>query len=179
MTIAQQLHVSVLSAPVAAADRRALSQAWYSALYSAKAAPRSKAAPRNLQPLPHAGKHAAGVSASSAPQRSRANPQPSATRRNASIAQPAAERRAERSALARKIESVFLRPGIPVSSATFTLGEEGRIRISLRRDGDTVRLIAVCAPRVRKEVAQALAQARYALAQRGVTLLSEIEESAQ
>ncbi len=180
MTIADRFHVSILSAPVAAADRRALSQAWYSALYRSSAnvperpqisptaalqAPRSRAAQPTTQ-KPHAGKLAAALPRSAEP-----------PRRSDAFVSP--ERRAARSSLARKIEAAFLRPGAAPRTATFSLGEEGRVRISLRMDGSAVRLIAVCAPSVRAKVAQALAQARYAMALRGITLSSDLEERAQ
>src|SRR5581483_5549433 len=55
MTISDQLQFSILSAPVASADRRVLSQAWYSALYRAGGKPAQSVAPRGIIKPPAAG----------------------------------------------------------------------------------------------------------------------------
>ena len=79
------------------------------------------------------------------------------------------ERRNVRSALARKIERTFLDPRTQAQRATFAVGNGAeRVHVSLQTTGDRVRLVAVCAPSARPAVARALAQARFALAARGI-----------
>jgi hypothetical protein len=94
------------------------------------------------------------------------------------VRREAADRRAARSPLARKIERSFLDPRYRVHRATFTLeGVRTRVHIALQTSGPCVRLIAVCPPAVRATVARALDEARYALAQRGITLHAETRDT--
>lgn len=173
MTINEQLQFSVLTAPVATLDRRALSQAWYSALYgngkgtaTAKAAEpiaaaQNAAAPRSPNearfiPGQCEGAAALRSSANRTPERAEGTPQ---------------DRRAPRSTLARKIERAFLRPHSRSRKTSFTVeGDYGRVHVLLQSSGSQLKLIAICPPKARPHVAAALAQARYALAMRGIDL---------
>lgn len=179
MTITEHLEFSVVSAPLAQIDRRALSQAWYSALYSQSVAPAKAPAlrARNLASAPAASTSPKPRTATrtQAPER--------AIDRLVTCSQPhvgiiGGERRAEGSSLARRIERRFLRPGSPPKQATFQLdGDRGRVQILLQQSGEQMRLVAICADAARSRVTEALSQARYALAARGIALHGEIREA--
>lgn len=179
MTITRQLEINVLTAPVATADRRCLSQAWYSALYAQRATrpPRSKTI------------KAQAALSSAAPARSsaaftHAGPAPAAGRKAAAAArvpQSAGalefDRRAPRSRLARSIERTFSTPQPSSAGVSFTVdGIAGRVRVLLRRNGCKTVLIAICGRGARPQVRAALEQARYALAAKGVALQAEVRE---
>ena len=180
MSITEQLHFSVVSAPIASVDRRVLSQAWYSALYGNEA-PRAKA-----------GHRAQAACTSSTAQK---NEGPGSNRRMLQMAprrsvSPAAgraetaftaetERRAPRSPLAQKIAATLLHPPSRTHNGAFTVdGTHGRVRVLLRMKGRKLELIAICAPRAKKHVAEALAQARYALALGGIRMRTHLTEAA-
>jgi hypothetical protein len=171
----QQLEFSILSAPLAAIDRRTLSQAWYSALHLART---------NAPPAP-----CGRAIASPAHQRSTRNaaaprvlgkPAPpgkavhaSAERRRCAktAVHDGTERRAPRCRLSREIEKFFLNPRPHGSRATFTVDRNGgRVHVVLQAAGERLCLIAVCAPALRERVARALSQARYSLAARGIAV---------
>ncbi|HET9393693.1 MAG TPA: hypothetical protein VFO29_09285 [Candidatus Rubrimentiphilum sp.] len=175
MSITQELQFSVLSAPLAAADRRVLSQAWYSALYRPEA-------PAARQPL---------ARAQGAEERSASHPVAKEERaresiRNApgravhvqrAVGAGIADRRAPRLPLARKIALFVARPRRKKSGATFTIdGARGRVRVLVRADGNRVRLIALCAEPMKATVSAALAQARYTLAARGASVSARVWE---
>jgi hypothetical protein len=170
----QPLATSILTAPIAAIDRRALSQAWYSALHVQARAVTPDVAGR---PAPRTGPRSPAVElrghrseAASRPQGS--GPAVAGTKRETPTAAGAPERRAPRSALARRIESAFLNPRTTPDRATFSVGDSGgsRVHVTLQSVGGRVRLVALCLPSARERVARALEQARYALAARGVVL---------
>jgi len=178
MPITEELQFSVLSAPLAAADRRVFSQAWYSALYRTDA----RAAARNHVQLTQAaeGRPLSGTAANEPP--ARENIRSLAPRRAAQAQQTArlaiGERRGPRLQLARKIARFVLQPQRKNSGATFTIdGARGRVRILVRTDGSRLRLIALCAVAMKATVAAALAQARYALATRGANVTARVCES--
>ena len=176
----QELGFSVLTAPIAALDRRALSQAWYSALHLAHderpAAPTAKAAPKSTTAAERADapavrstrgrdEHCAiAIRRECAPPRSRACEE---------------DRRSVRSPLARKIERVFLHPSQRPERATFSLdGGRARVAVTLQSTPQGLRLIAVCPKHSRGAVARALDEARFALASRGIALDASVSESA-
>ncbi|MDQ2680448.1 MAG: hypothetical protein M3Y21_05415 [Candidatus Eremiobacteraeota bacterium] len=172
-----QSDLSVLSVPLASIDRRALSQAWYSALhlethkYSVETAlkPRQLVTPTGKRAQPVARKSVVGTKVSNVPSAFGAR----AHRTTVSLP---GDRRALRTALAKRIERVFAGRCRPAHSASFTLGVVGgRVHIGLRRSGEHLQLIAVCSPRCRKVVAEALVQARYALASRGIALHAALQ----
>lgn len=168
MTIAHDLSFSVLTAPIAQIDRRALSQAWYSALYPQHSAPRAE------------GRCAAGRAAKSAsPPRTDTREAQRAPARSAQGAVAKAEqqqlraglqceRRAHPSALTKRITGAFY-AARRTRHATLRFGG-ARVQIVLQQRASTVSIVAICSPKHASSVAQALQQARYALAGRGIAL---------
>jgi hypothetical protein len=77
------------------------------------------------------------------------------------------DRRSPRSPLAGRIENALFSPRSQAKRASFTIGR-GRVHVVLQSKGDRVTLVALCSPALRGIVARALAQARFALAARGV-----------
>lgn len=170
--------LSVLSTPVALCDRRALSEAWFSALHVHKEAQQSKP----LSPAARAAGPVTGTIQRGGRDGARVQPVallPQRTLRSGGAARvaetpPCAERRSSRSKLARQIVRTFSRPA-PPNHASFSIGEHrGRVQILLRSDGPFVTLVALCAPAARASVARALADARYALAMRGILLGTDV-----
>lgn len=169
----RQLQVSILAAPLAAIDRRALSQAWYSALRLA----------RDQRPT----LHTRGNNSRGAQLRKRVGvelvvPEDLCNAAHArasfsglasrSIAGDKAvwgifDRRMPRLPLARRIESVLFDRRSQAKRASFTIGR-GRVHVVLQSKGDRVVLVALCSPTLRTIVVRALAQARFALAARGI-----------
>jgi hypothetical protein len=168
----QTTGVAVLATHLAQTDRRALSQAWYDALHLAHASPAHRAAPPgrvfSAAPLacatdgrastpPHARAATAGVEGP----RTRGAPREPEP--------PALERRMPKTELARRIERVLTRRAPRAVPASFAVSTGGaRVRILVRSEGERTRVLAVCAPPLRERVEHALAQARFALAARGV-----------
>jgi hypothetical protein len=88
---------------------------------------------------------------------------------------PPLERRAGRSKLAESIERIFARTTQMPKHASFALGAgRGRVQILLRERGSSMQIVALCPPAAREMVAQALGQARYALALRGISLHADV-----
>jgi len=158
--------VAVIAADVARTDRRALSEAWYSALHLARTAvpPRASVAPRALatnatSPMPP--RHTRGEPA--------AAPQTPAPRRGPgariTAGTPPAGARPERDA-ARRIASALaaFAGGSRIARAQTIEVAGGRVRLLVRSDGRTTRVVAVCSAALREPVERALAGARCALA---------------
>jgi hypothetical protein len=178
-TLTQPLEISVLSAPLAAIDRRALSQAWYSALgYSTEAvrvarcvhpagSERSRtrgarhgvtvarAAPPPSLRLIH-GKKATNATARRVPEVERASGEP------------------RRKACAPRLAQ----PGSPVKLARTTVtlgGAGGRVHLVVQDRGGALAVIAICRPEVRRRVARALSEACTLLARRGVVVEARLK----
>jgi hypothetical protein len=163
--------VSVVTTTLAQTDRRALSQAWYSALHLAES------------PRPHASTSARGAAAGahdaarSAPARPAAGPRAKvdAARVVRRIAAPrtpaiAVERRLPAGGLGRRIANLVARPAAAAAgahAATVTV-RGARVHVIVRTHGAATRIVALCPPPLEARVARALAQARFALAARGV-----------
>jgi hypothetical protein len=173
----QQLEVSILAAPLAAIDRRALSQAWYSALHLAAQDRRhipahdcrlcTVATPGEPKPPKDT-----DVSSARAP---RARVQHTPQRKPVQITTQSSTIRfsANRSAvpLSQRIERRFAHSTLQVKRATFSMGRgAARVHVILQTNGNVATLVALCRPQMRGVVARALAQARFALATRGVLL---------
>jgi hypothetical protein len=166
--------VAVLATHLAHTDRRALSQAWYSALHLAGDAPSPRAG-RGRAPsgatTSRASRSAHAVSCT--PARSTdARAQHSAAR--AASTRPGCvvaetDRRSPKAALALRIER-GLRARTPRAGVgSFAVrAAGGRVHIAVRSSGGSTRVVAVCEPALRERVERALAQARFALAGRGV-----------
>lgn len=167
--------VAVLATHLAHTDRRALSQAWYSALHVAERTP----------PARRAATARAAVGASAGTARPPRDPNDTARRspvgvraargtaRDATTRAPGAagtaDRRASHTELARRIERALRRPLPGGAAEAFTVrGAGGRVQLVVRSDGARTRVVAVCAPALRERVERALAHARFALAVRGV-----------
>jgi hypothetical protein len=167
--------VAVVATQLADTDRRALSQAWYSALHLADRLPAAGHAPL------------ARVPCSATLNRSRfvRDPNDTPQRRSADGALHArdaervagkradgvasAERRVPKTELARRIEHGLARRSPRAAAASFAVrGADGRVHLVVRSDGARTRVVAVCAPPLGDRVERALAQARFALAGRGV-----------
>ncbi|MGC2129816.1 MAG: hypothetical protein WA629_06940 [Candidatus Aquilonibacter sp.] len=177
--ITQQLSFSILTAPLAAIDRRSLSQAWYSALHLAHATNsptscgRTSVDPPRIEGRPRR----SGATSSAVRPGERAAPVIRTGHETSRIAQ-GPERRAERSPLARRIERTFLDPIRANSRATFTIdGTQARVHVALQTTASGVRLIAVCPAAIRIGVARALDEARYALALCGIALRIDVSEA--
>jgi len=169
----QQLELSIIAAPLGAIDRRALSQAWYSAL---RIAARREPAPACGNPRfchalePRVLSHTATemerrVSVTSSPRAGSAE----ARKRLQNLAQGPHLRLTTRSALAAQIERAFFRARAYPKRATLSMGRgRARVHVILHTSGTKVALLAVCRPEMREIVARALAQARAALALSGI-----------
>ena len=174
MTITDQLQFSVLTAPVAALDRRTLSQAWYSALYrsGASAPVRGKCALEASNGGAHGNANPRACAAAAGEREPAfAAVQTASRSQNERSAGVPMERRAPHSPLARRIERAFAHRNRPAAKNTFVIeGAHGRVHVLLQSRGPRLKLIAICPQRARAQVAAALAQARYTLALRGIDL---------
>ncbi len=169
-----RLEVSILAAPLAAIDRRALSQAWYSALRLApQPAPASLGPPRRRAGDANGAGRPGGLHGSRSV---KAGMIPLNLSRGKSAVTHAARegagglRRVPRGArLAERIERRFADPQANPKRATFAVGlGNARVHVVLQTSGGRTTLLALCKPEVRILVARALIQARTALAARGV-----------
>ena|SRR5579871_1127985 len=167
-----ELEVSILAAPLGAIDRRALSQAWYSALHLA--APARQVAGTGIAqrrspipPLPYDTQTAPGAAVANADRRSR--------RRLRLVGrtyrgEAPALRQSPQTRLAARIERAFGAASSP-KRATFSFGpRNARVHVVLQTTPTRTTLVALCRPELRGSVGEALAQARSALAARGIAL---------
>jgi hypothetical protein len=169
--------VAVVATRLPNIDRRALSQAWYSALHLAQ--PGSGTAAARVTPA------ATAPSLAAAPRREQAGPAaPTAARgalvqiarrSEAAVFTAPADRRGSAGELARRIERAVRRSGVlrpPRASAAVAVAiGGGRVHLLVRSDGATTRIVALCAPHLRERVDRALAHARFALAASGSRLV--------
>ncbi len=167
----QQLQNGMVSAPVAQIDRRALSQAWYSALHLARAQS-VQAQPSRVQATAATG---TGRSLFPTPERARLQrrrrgawlPLHGAAKRF-DAALSVEERNASTKSLARRIARAVSTPRTFPVRSTLSLGRgEGRVHVILQSGNGRLRLTAICHPADRDVVARAVARARLALAMRG------------
>jgi hypothetical protein len=168
----QQLHVSVLAAPLAAIDRRALSEAWYSALHLAHerrstATPLHTAQRASILRSPR-DRNEPNVTAPSAPDIR----QQRLTRDLRAASNGGGETldlQVRRSKLGRRIARVFSKPHAVPKRVTLSLGRgSARVHVILQTKGNRVMLVAICRPELRPCVARALEHARVALRSGGV-----------
>lgn len=176
MTISEQLHFSILSAPLAGTDRRALSQAWYSALYRTN----GKKARTADRAIASQARTPAACLSPARPSRAAAFATTSRTwHSRTSVPAAAGERRNPPLRLARQIELLVRRRASARTAATFVLdGTRARVRVLVVAGGGSTRLIAICSKGVRDSVARALEQARYASAAHGIVLHATTREDA-
>ena len=171
----QTTGVAVFATHLPWTDRRALSQAWYSALHLAERTPRSrearaaahaeKAAPRRVAQTVRG---SALQPAGDAVARRACKPLRTPSRRRDPSA-PQRERREPRSALTRCTgHAPASRTRRAVPSAFAVSAANGGVHLLVHADGTRTRVVAVCAPRLRERVERALAHARFALASHGL-----------
>jgi hypothetical protein len=169
--------VAVVTTQLAWTDRRALSEAWYSALHLAehdlpRNRPRSGspggvryASPVRADGSVHAARsRAVAEGAAQRPRRStdRREPKPS-------FAPRPSERRCERAVLAARAGRVPYRATPPSAAQSFVVRcAGGRVQLFVRHDRDRTRVVALCSPSLRERVERALARARYTLAARSI-----------
>jgi hypothetical protein len=168
----QQLHVSILAAPVSAIDPRALSQAWYSALRLARD---SSQLPFSTCALPEEPCAIAPSVLHRAYRRAEANVAGAvaisrlAKRCGGVLSDASARRTVARPSLARRIERAFAGARAPQRRATFSFGQgSARVHVILQTSGTRSMLVALCRPELQPFVSRALAQAGRALATRGI-----------
>ncbi|HLX26047.1 MAG TPA: hypothetical protein VKR05_03580 [Candidatus Cybelea sp.] len=167
-----ELEVSIVAAPLEAIDRRALSQAWYSALHLASPARRSRssAAMQRRPPMPATYPSASVLPRALTTAHLRPQLRQRATAGGAFGGDPQLPGQVPHSRLAVRIERVFAAASIP-KRATFSLGRgSARVHVVLQTTPTRTMLVALCRPELRADVGQALAQARAALAARGIAL---------
>jgi len=168
-----ELEVSVVAAPLEAIDPRMLSQAWYSALHLAapvrQISTQSTARQRSAKATP-AYRLAATRSRQSAKPYLYQKRSVRAVRRRPHAGESPALRRSPQSRLAARIERTFAAASVP-RRATFSLGPgNARVHVVLQMTPTRTMLVALCRPELCADVGQALAQARMALAARGIRL---------
>jgi len=167
--------VAVLATRIAQTDRRALSEAWYSALHLAHDAPpvRSAAAQRVVAEVRPA------AIARSVPPRAHgvrvAAPLPTRMRRDANVRSTAVpERRHPANETTRRIERAVERLSacrlVPAAHTLDVAG--GRVRLLVHHDGTALRIVALCSSPLREVVERALASARFTLAGTGVRVVA-------
>jgi hypothetical protein len=168
--------VAVVATRLPDIDRRALSQAWYSALHLAQfpaeraGAPRPTTAPLRIA---ESAKRAAAAASPPAPGAPPVRTQAGAASRAASGPPAQTERRRSGCDLARRIERAIVKHGArePQRSAAIAVDAgDGRVQLLVRTDRATTRIIALCSPQLRERVDRALAHARFALAASGTRL---------
>jgi hypothetical protein len=172
----QKLEMNLLEAPLAAIDRRSLSQAWYSALRLARpreciAAPLGRSTNESsslAKNLSKGEKRALSAQpAESRPARCRSS-EPSL-----SAAQPGVTRIADGRVipLSQRIERRFAGSLAPMKRATFSMGRgAARVFVVVQTNGNVATLIALCRPEMRTVVARALAAARFTLTTHGFVI---------
>jgi hypothetical protein len=165
--------VAVIATDVAQTDRRALSEAWYSALHLADNArpPQPPRATTKLATTPASptqrAPHAPQVGGEGRP------PLSSRASRGTAIPPPSAQdRRQPTSASSRRIERavVTLSARRPVPAAHTVDVDGGRVRLLVHTDGRRTRIVAVCSSPLRDVVERALASARFTLAGAGLAV---------
>lgn len=160
--------VAVIATQLAQTDRRALSEAWYSALHLAHAtAPRQRSLARSAGT---ASPQALPIGSSSARRPAAAPAAEVRSRKNTSAPLPVhAERRRPADDTARRIEravaTLAARRPVPAAHTIDVAG--GRVRLLVHNDGRTTRIVALCNHELREHVERALAGARFTLARTG------------
>lgn len=176
---AKESGFSVLSVPVASCDRRALSEAWFSALRLNRSEHGPALARGGVQqrhracalPRPSA----VAAHELSAGQRSVASLR--ATRSGPCGEDLAIQRARPRSTLAQKIIRTFLARNPCARQASFTLESgKARVHIVVRATGLTTRIVALCTSGSRSFVAQALEDAQTALIAQGLRVRAGLHE---
>ena len=167
--------VAVIATRIAQTDRRALSEAWYSALHLAHDAPPARSAAARRVPSGPELAASARVGPAQADGKRVATPLSAHARRAAGmqgVALP--ERRRPPNEIARRIERAVERLSArrPVPAAHTLDVAGGRVRLLVHHDGRALRIVALCSSPLRDVVERALASARFALAGTGVRVVA-------
>lgn len=170
--------LSVIATRLPYIDRRALSQAWFSALHVASDGPGAASA-HDRRGLVASDTHARakrGAGATTAQQPTAFVRTPAATRARIAGAELATRRTFDaRTAAAARTSFARARSYPPFrSSLTLNVASE-RVQLLLRRDGATLHVIAVCRPEIAQTVRRALASADAHLRLRGEAVRSTVE----
>jgi hypothetical protein len=169
----QTNRVTILATQLATTDRRALSQAWYSALHLVeheRGTASANGAERATRPEPVVPRGDCASEQGRVARREAAAMLQHGARRQRLSAAPIVERRAPKSELARRIERVIVQRRRAAASTSFAIAPGGgRVHLLVRNDGGRTRVVALCAPALRERVERALAHARYALAAQATT----------
>ena len=159
-------------------DRRALSEAWYASLHVAEreceVRQQANVTRSEATAAPPISPHMAVEHvASKISETTRAGSAARSSRACALAQGPErAERRRPPLILATLIARTFA-PAAQRGAATFDIQHgAARVRVLMRSDGGSLRLIALCKPSLRATVARALDEARFLLAARGVPVSS-------
>lgn len=172
MTNASQ-GVAVIATQVAQTDRRALSEAWYSALHLAREAAPGRPAARAATLTAGAVTTAHTIPLAAAQREPATTGLPVRARREASArtGEPFDRRRLP-SETARRIEravaALSARRPVPAAHTVDVAG--GRVRLLVHNDGCAMRIVALCSSPLREHVERALASARFALAGAGIAV---------
>jgi hypothetical protein len=168
--------IAVLRARLPYTDRRALSQAWFSALGLAERDTLRRARHVAASAAPHAQLRAGGTSL---PPLQRTDSgrasavSPASARSDLRATEPACS---HSSATARKVEAekaAVVR--YPPVHASFRLEVDGgRVRVVLRRAGNVLHVVALCSPKHVSHVRAALARAAAHMRASGETLCGEV-----
>ena len=167
--------VAVVATRLPDIDRRALSQAWFSALHLAQ----PPAAKPIANPLPAASHNAAGRAKQAAPDAAAPAAAPTVRVHAGAAAtgfgSPPVERRKPGGELACRIERAIVRHAARAPHRTAAVAIDagyGRVHLLVRTDHTTTRIVALCSPQMRERVDRALAHARFTLAACGLQLES-------
>lgn len=165
--------VAVVATQLAQTDRRALSEAWYSALHLAGGSIPRTHAPANRAGTPSLPARAAyATPARPSGQLAAAYPPPRLRGRGGARVTVHGERRRPVSDTAKRIEraltALAVRRPVPAAHTIDVAG--GRVRLLVHDDGRATRIVALCSPPLREQVERALAGARFTLAGAGLTV---------
>jgi hypothetical protein len=166
--------VAVIATQLAQTDRRALSEAWYSALHLAGGSTsRTQSVPQRAGAL-RSPAPAAPATASHAGRQLVAAPASSPRHGAGARVEVGDERRRPVTDTARRIERavVTLTARRPVPAAHTVEVAGGRVRLLVHDDGRATRIVALCSRPLREHVERALAHARFTLAAAGLTVLA-------
>lgn len=179
MPTIQPSAISVVATQLAQTDRRTLSQAWFDALHLAhETAPLRSRVPshESVTHEPAYASHEAHATPTLTAQRHA--DMRVAVRSDERTLPIERERRSQRSELARRIErAIVRRTPAPLASLAIR-ADAGRVHLLVRSEGGRTRIVALCLPAQRGAVEAALAQARFALARRGIVLDADVRSAA-
>ncbi len=172
----QPLEVSIIAAPLAAIDRRALSLAWYSALglaHAQRCIPPTVGRPPRIQVSSPIERASSDLQSSRQTRNVKPGPSWRAPMKTPRVSTPQpAVRSADRRVvpLSQRIERRFAVP-TQTRRATFSMGRgAARVFVILQTNGNVATLVALCRPEMRTVVARALAGARFALTTQGLVI---------